>query len=606
MYRAWKTLVVALLAPAILALPGCGNHPDPAALDCQTDEQCPSDARCTGDGCIANSPPVAAFAITGELQANVLVRLDGSASSDPDEEDAITSYVWSLEAAGAACAPPAVASTGPSVLVRFGCAGRYRASLVVLDGKLRESAPASRLLDVGAGPASATVDAGPDLTVAHACSGVPLTCRPAPDVRLSATASAGAGATFLWSVEPPAERPLDAGRRVRFVPSASAQSPLVEIETDGTAISGDWLFRVEVRDGVGTIGADAVRLSVGNRPPVIRAAPAASYGHAFSAAAQLFSASGTFPLEAMDEDGDPILRQVVFHHAGDGGAAFQGEDLGSAVRFLVKVPRTIPADAAYLAGAPGLERAIAFTATDANGASASSTFPVVVGNRAPELVGLPASSVPHSFDGATRRYLAEALLGTWRDPDGDPLDLAAGADPECASATLDAAGRAWLHCARPFSDVGSLAGFLRDRSATVKVSDPWASVSRAVPFRIANREPFATATAYAPAIECRPRGGSTYGCLGTGSGSELTNLFPAATVYPPPGALDPDGDPIDLRPSSNGLGGLCFPELSCTITALLPRSESCNARPPRTDVPYLVTDGVASATAQIQISPTCR
>jgi hypothetical protein len=606
MYRAWKTLVSALLLPAALALPGCGNHSDPAALDCQSDDQCPSDARCTGTGCVANTPPVATFAVTGELQANALIELDGSASRDPDELDSITSYDWSLESDGAPCAPPEVASTQATVLVRFSCAGRYRARLVVLDAKQAASAPASRLLDIGIASGSTSVDAGPDQAVAHACNGSPLTCRLASTVRLGATTSAAAGATFRWSVQAPAARPLDATRRVRFLPDASAQSPAVEIETDGTAISGDWVFRVEVRDGLGTVGADLVRLSVGNRAPVIHGGPAASYDHIFSAEAQLFSAGGSFTLVAVDEDGDPILRQLAFHHAGDAGAVFQGQDLGDAVSFLVAVPRTSPADALHLAGAPGLERAVAFTATDANGASASATFPVVVGNRPPEPVGLPASLVFHSFDGATRRYLAEALLGTWRDPDGDPLDLAAGVDAECVSATLDAAGRAWLHCARPFSDLTSLAGFVRDRTTSVRVSDPWTSASRAVPFRIANRAPVAGSTTYAPAIECRPRGGSAYVCRGTGSGSERTNLFPAATVYPPSGAHDPDGDPIDVRPSSNGLGGLCLPGVACTITALLPRSESCDARPPRTEVPYAVTDGVATTLGQIQIDPTCR
>jgi hypothetical protein len=606
MYRSWKTLVVALLVPAALALPGCGNHPGAAALGCQSDEQCPSDARCTGQGCIANSPPLAAFAVDGDLRANALVELDGSASRDPDEDDSIVSYLWSLESDGAACSPPVIASDEPTVLVRFGCAGRYRASLVVLDAKRRESAPASRLLDIGAGAGAATVDAGPDLSVAHACSGSPLACRPTSAVRLGATTSAGAGATFRWSVQPPAERPLDARRRVRFVPDASAQSPVVELETDGTAISGDWLFRVEVHDGLGLVGADVVRLSIGNRAPVIRGGPAPSYDHAYSAETRLFSASGTFPLEAVDEDGDPILRQLAFHHSGDGGAAFQGEDLGIAVRFLAVVPRTVPADALYLAGAPGLQRAVAFTATDVNGASASATFPLLVGNRAPELVGLPAGSPPHTFDGATRRYLADAPLGTWRDPDGDPLALEAAADGECTSATLDAAGRAWLHCARPFTALGSLAGFLVDRSASVKVSDPWATATRVVAFRIANRAPLASDSSFAPAIECRPRGGSAYVCPSTGSGSERTNLFPAATVYPAPAAHDPDGDPVDLRPSANGLGGLCLPGAPCTISALLPRSESCDARPPRTDVPYLATDGVASTTARVQISPSCR
>lgn len=606
MSRPDRVLVPLLLIMSATWEPGCGAPPSRPGAGCSSDDECRPDARCSSHSCVVNAPPVADFAITGELQASSTITLDGSASRDPDHGDTITSYFWSIDADGASCPPPEVASTDAVVQVRFGCAGQFQARLIVLDGKHVESAPATRPLEIQARSGPAMVQAGPDQVVDHVCSGTPLTCRVASAVQLTATTTTSAPVTFHWSAQPPPGRELDAHRRVRFIPDASAQNPTVEIETDGTAISGDWQFRIEVKDGVGVLDADITRLSVKNHPPAIRGGPSGAFDHAFNASVQLFTAGGTFPVEVVDQDGDPVVRQVAFHHAGDGGAAFLGADLGTAVRFSVVVPFGAPEDALLLRGAEGLARSIVFTAEDVNGGTANATFSVNIGNRSPAQARGGELAAAHSYDPTAHLFLSRPALGQWIDPDGDPLGYGVTADPECPTFAVEADGTVRLQCSRAFTGMASLPGFLRDRQARLEVRDPWTGSTSSVAFRIGNHAPRVAAPVFEPAVECRFH--SAYGpwCQGTGSGLDPANLFPAATLYAPSGVSDPDGDPVEVKPSSGGIGGSCNPGQSCTITVLMPESTSCESTPPDMAVPFVATDGVASSAGSVLVDPGCR
>jgi hypothetical protein len=598
-----RVFAVVLVLVASLAQ-GCGHLAAPSAAGCSSDEQCSADARCTAHACIANQPPVADFAVSGDLSASSVVTLDGSSSHDPDAGDAIASYSWSITADGAPCTAPAVAGAARTAQVRFACAGRYQVRLSVFDAKGAEGSPVSRAVDILPRRGGALVSAGPDQAVDHACAGSPLRCTTATAVQLTAAVAAGSAVAFRWSVQPSAGRLLDAHRRVEFSPDESAQSPTVVIETDGTAISGDWVFRVEVLDAVGVVDEDETRVSVGNRPPVVKGGPAGPFDHAYVAEGQVFVAAGSFPVEAEDPDGDPVTRQVTFHHTGDGGAAFQGEDLGAAVRFSAVVPRQAPSDALFVAGAAGLDRSVEVAATDVNGGAATTTYSVAIGDRPPMLLRSAFRTSPHWYDAASRRYLADADLGQFADPDGDPLDFAVTADAECGSFAVDSLGTVLLRCARAFAGTASLPGFLAVRGATVTASDPWGTFSTYSSFRISNRSPVAPTTRFTPQVACQPWAVPLL-CPTLGTYRTDGNLFPAATVYAPSGASDPDGDPLDVLPTANGVAGACPTGLDCKITVLLPEARSCSSEPPDLNVPFTASDGVASVAGSVLVDPRC-
>jgi hypothetical protein len=84
------------------------------------------------------------------------------------------------------------------------------------------------------------------------------------------------------------------------------------------------------------------------------------------------------------------------------------------------------------------------------------------------------------------------------------------------------------------------------------------------------------------------------------------NAFPAVGVEAAAGAWDPDGDPVELRTPAGAALGTCQAGQACLLRFTLPATESClDHRPPET-FPFLVTDGVAMASATLAISSVCR
>jgi hypothetical protein len=461
---------------------------------------CSADARCIAGACVTNSPPVARIAIPpGALEANLVFSFDGSASADPDPGDSVVSYAWSFRAVTAQCAPPAVAGNSQAATVRFTCAGRYAIDLTVTD-QLSAQGVASTEFDVApySGPALLTM--GADLTLDHVCvSGPPKLCTPKSPVGVSATPtpSAPADLVFAWTVEPPVGLALDANRRVTFTPGADASAPSVSIETDGQAISGNWVFHVEARDAFGVVASGATVVSIGNNPPILtKTVPVPD--HTFDGAQ--FLAKGEVPFTVTDPDGDDLVdRTVEFHHVGDGSGTFTGtvQDAPTKVTFSIVVPFSARTDAQYLIGGPGLERSIRFSISDVNGAVVPDVWTIEVGNRSPVLVFQPTGiSVDHAYDAGAVAYTAVAGLSRWSDPDGDPLWQVPGSDtgdPQCPQFDV-IAGISTVSCHLAYTGTPAVANFAGTHVVSQHVQDPWAPAGSAstVTFTIGNRFPTIT------------------------------------------------------------------------------------------------------------------
>jgi hypothetical protein len=507
---------------------------------CHTDSQCPDASRCQAGVCTADQRPVASIRPVATIEAFALAELDGTASHDPDPGDVISEHLWTVRALDAACQAPEVASHGPRPFVRFPCAGRYEVSLAVRDALGVESAPATGSVHVLPPSGAPVVAAGPDLATEHVCAGSPLTCGTEEGIAL--TAAAAPGLSLRWSVLPPADRPLDGTRRVRFLPDAAAATPIAVIETDGTAISGDWIFRVEARDAYGVVGAAHTRVSVRNRAPVVTIAPAVASPHVFDPARSSFLSSGELAWSVVDPDGDPVDVTATWRHVGDGGASFDGEITDTTVTFAVEVPYGAPEDALLLRGGLDLSRRIEIAALDVNRTEGRTHAEIEIGNRPPVFVGGASdSSVPHRFDRAGSRYVATARAGTFVDPDGDPL-LGGTAPGPCGTVVVDG-NDATVVCAVPFEGVPALDQLVGRRTFTVPVRDAW-DVAANVPVRtveITNSPPRLTAAPAPAATSCTvwldPPQALHGGCV-----AKL--IVGAVDFDAAPEGADPDGDPI--------------------------------------------------------------
>ncbi|ACG75547.1 conserved hypothetical protein [Anaeromyxobacter sp. K] len=589
----------------IAAGAGCsGGGATPRA--CQADDGCGAAARCVAGACVGNAPPVAAIAPAGAPEAFALVELDGGGSADPDApRDAIVSHAWTISAVDAPCAPPVVAGTGSLARVRFGCAGRYAVELVVRDQLGAESAPARLELDVAPYAGTPPVTAGPDVALGHLCQGEPLRCAPDGPVALTATLSAAAAqgpVRWRWTVEPPAGRALGADRRVTFSPGSDAAAAGAAIETDGGAISGDWVFRVEASDDAGVLGTAATRVSVGNRAPAIAATPPPEAPHTYEPAGPRLVAAGRIPISMTDPDGDPLEpRTVTWHHAGDGDAgAFEGDDLGDALTFRVAVPYASPADAAYLTGGAGLERTIVVTVADANGELARAELPVTVGNRPPAVTSAPSSGVgiDHAFDAVARRY--RATQEVWRvvDPDGDPIWPTGGTgDAACDRLTLLSDGATIIECSGAYQDPYDLAAFIGTRTLSPSVADPWTPTALPpVQLSIGTRPPTATSSTVTQLVTCSRPPDDTFCCRWSGSICvQYPLVIPARTYTVTPQVSDADGDPVEVVFSAGVTpthvvceGGVCE-----RATAIAPEVATCTGTQETVTQEFSVTDGAA-------------
>jgi hypothetical protein len=557
----------ALPVLAAISAAACGPGSS-APRACAGDAECPPAARCTAGACVANAPPVPSIALPETPEANALLSFDGSGSADGDPDDGIVSFAWAFRALDAPCAPPLVAGTGPLANVRFACPGRYAVELTVSD-RLAATATATRELDV-LPRAAALVGAGPDVAVEHVCTSVPTRCTPAEAITLSAAAPdvGSPDLAFEWTVEPPADRPLDAHRRLAFSPDRFASSPTVQIETDGQAISGDWIFRVEARDGAGVVGTAATRVTVGNRPPAVQKTLPV-FHHQYDGAR--FTVQAEIPFTLVDPDGDLVFVPTLSaHQTGAGPGTFSAglAEGTSAIAVSIAVPYTAPQDALHLIGGGDLARAIALEILDVNGGRVSEVWPVVVANRPPVLVSAPGPiTVHHAYDAAADAYTARAELSTWYDPDGDPLSqvpASATGHPACPTFLVpDGSGsrRAFAECRHPAQGGTTLAQFVGPGTLTQRVQDPWgaASATSAVTFAIGNRFPVLSSTAkHVVSGDC---GEHRLPCT-TRNGKSTTSRDALATRAVLSRWSDPDGDPITYSMTQSWAATLGEPRVS--------------------------------------------
>jgi hypothetical protein len=592
---------------ASIALAACSRSEHQVATPCVTAADCPADARCTDALCVEDAPPVAWLGgVASTVEAFALVRLDGTASSDPDAGDAVQSWAWSIVALDAPCEPPTLAGTSATVPVRFGCAGRYEVRLVVYDALGVASAPASQPVEVIASSAPPAVVAAADVTTAHRCGGTPLACTTfdgasaAPVTLALTTFPTGDGISLGWKVTPPPGRELDAGRRVRFVPDTAAPTASVWIETDGTAISGDWVFTAEARDAAGVVGSAAVRVSVTNEAPVvlIDAPEPLHVHHSFDGATSRFLAEGSVPVSVVDPDGDPIAeRAVTWHHANDGGSVFAGTDEGDAIAFQVAVSYGTPVDTLLLMGGEGLTRELELAVADVNGASARDVRSLVIGNRAP-VEGYGFASVDHSFDAQGSRYVARAELPGFVDPDGDPLvQDGTTIDPLCSVGY--GGGKAIVECALAYEGAVALANFLGEHRVRLAPADPWvaAPVTTAA-IAVKNRPPTVGGFSRHAVVACGPVSQTDccefnmeppHGCIW------YSRPYGSGVVTLPVQPADPDGDPVSLEfpHGSTPQAVTCLPGACPEVDVVTPAQSLCE--PDITMTYVTVRDGGGAA-----------
>ncbi len=608
MPRPFRGSVLAIVAWGLAGLAACAPKSD--VRSCATADECPAGSRCISSTCVANAPPSVEIAVPASPEANALLSFDASASTDRDPGDAIASFAWSFRAVSAdACTPPVVAGTGAVANVRFGCRGRYAVDVTATD-QMGARSTGTREFDVAAygGPSLLTV--GDDVPLDHVCT-TPTSCSAGPTT-LSASTTGIDQVSFSWTVEAPPDRPLSSSRRVTFSPSQDVASPTVALETDGDAISGDWIFHVEARDAAGSIGTAAVRVSVLNRAPIV-AATVPVPEHAFDGAQ--FVVDGEVPFTVSDPDGDPLVdRTVDARHSGDGTSVFAATFVsGPAVSFSIRVPYLAPEDAAHLIGGAGLERTLVFGISDVNGARTTKDWAIVVGNRPPVLATQPATfTIGHGFDATALSYVADVPLSTWSDPDGDPLSQVGGSstsDPICPDVTV-VNGVARAHCRLAFTGVPSVGNFAGTHTVSQAIQDPWApaTTTSAVSFEILNRAPTIAATAIAVrglchySATCCLRDPETNQCL-----TEWATVSGTASV--PAAWSDPDGDPVSVTVTPTGSytplqNPLVCTSADCALDVDVAPITVCTSDV-ATNLPTTVSDGMASAAGALPLQATC-
>jgi hypothetical protein len=111
-----------------------------------------------------------------------------------------------------------------------------------------------------------------------------------------------------------------------------------------------------------------------------------------------------------------------------------------------------------------------------NGAQVSETWPIGVANRPPARVSSPNYvATPHRYDPTTARYLADATVATWADPDGDPLTPTVATGSSACSTYEVNGGEVVVHCSESYPGAPLLASIVGTWTVSTGVADPWAA-----------------------------------------------------------------------------------------------------------------------------------
>ncbi len=492
------------LAPWLLVLtllvPACGGGGGEVRA-CRVDDDCGSGALCVRGACVANRPPVVSLQLPTAPATHRLLSVEATAS-DPDANDAIAGYLWTVTAVAAGCDAEPEPTIGSRLELVFWCAGSYEVSVQATDGRGGTSAPARQSVEVTLTSDTPLVTPAAASSVEHRCAGPGPTCRPALSggavpLPLSATVEdpSGGHLAYRWRALPP---PGAAAATISWSHGDTALSTDAWLQTEGGRIAGAWRFRLRVTTAAGLLGQGDQLVEIGNRPPVLAADPL-RLEHRYVGGAYL--ASGSLPLPSSDPDGDPVTLSLQAVESGTEGCSttLAGPSDGAA---SVEV-RCV--DPARLAGSAS--RGLRVQAADPNGGSAEVLVPVEVLNRPPELrlAANPAGgslALDHAVGPCPGAAGACFLLaGTTAleaiDPDGDPvtgLGVAAdlGSMTGSSGEALTADGTTVFRFATPvatpwsFRQANGATGF----SLVATAADPFGATGRlAVPLVALNRPP---------------------------------------------------------------------------------------------------------------------
>jgi hypothetical protein len=613
-----------LASAALVLATACGSGAR-SARGCQSAADCGEGVFCRQSRCVAGEAPTAVIAAPpAPLESHTVLHFDGSASADPDPEDHVASWGWTVRKLTADCDPFPRSGTGTALDVVFGCAGAFEVALSVVDGTGQTSAPALLPLDVRLSSLPPpSVEMNPDYERDHLCAGTPLRCL-ADTGDGSGVLSLGARATspvsskftMEWSVELPALPPGSPAPTVALPGAGPSGAASATIATDGTAIAGDYVFTVRATDEWNLVAVGHQRIRILNRPPVVGGGGTVRVPHTFDAAGSRFLATGSLGAPGVaDPDGDPIRAQGFTATAtGAGPSTFELRTVGGNTEFTVAVPYATQADAAYLIGAPGLSRGLVYGAEDVNGGRGEAVWAVQIDNRPPRLAARATSaSVDHAYDRATGNYLATAPLGSYVDDDGDPiLQRGDTGDAGCpVLAPVIGAGTPMLQCRMASGGRPRVHLFAGSNPVQVVVGDPWSALpAESFALTVQNRPP---RLADSPAVNascslgtaCCDFDTATRTCLLRAEGNA------AGTASAPPPVVDDDGDPLDVTLTGSSCASVAPAAVTCNgvcpaVTfSLCARTPTCAPLP---TIQFAVTDGAASASGSRPLGhdPACQ
>ena len=191
-----------------------------------------------------NDPPTADAGPDQAVAKNDTVTLDGSGSSDPENDD--LTYSWSLTSVPGGSGAVLSSTTAESPTFVADLEGDYVAELVVNDGTSDSAADSVTITTSNTAP---TADAGPDQSVAKNDT-----------VTLDGSGSSdpdGDGLTYSWTLT--------------SVPSGSGAAlsdPAAVGPTFVADVDGDYVAELIVNDGTEDSGADTVTITATNTAPV--------------------------------------------------------------------------------------------------------------------------------------------------------------------------------------------------------------------------------------------------------------------------------------------------------------------------------------------------